>query len=66
VNVAVSFNGLRSPTVSPVIVLMQWATLLLSAAVIVLCGAVASRSARRQRTRRSGGFRILPNGWASF
>jgi hypothetical protein len=36
VNVAVSFNGLRSPTVSPVIVAMQWSTLVLAVAVILL------------------------------
>ena len=54
VNVAVSFNGLRSPTVSPVIVLMQWATLLLSAAVIVLLwsGGIAIGAASAHAPKR--------------
>ena len=55
VNVAVSSNGLRSPTVSTIIVTMQWATLLLSAAVIVLLwmggmafGAAPERAPKRR------------------
>ena len=36
VNAAVSFNGLRSPTVSAVILVMQWATLVLSLTIAVL------------------------------
>jgi len=36
VNFAVSFNGLRSPSVSGVIVVLQWATLILCVMVIVL------------------------------
>jgi len=36
VNFAVSFNGLRSPSVSGVIVVLQWATLILCAMIIVL------------------------------
>jgi hypothetical protein len=36
VNAAVSLNGLRSPTVSGVILVMQWATLALSLTVAVL------------------------------
>jgi len=36
VNAAVSFNGLRSPTVSGVILVMQWATLALSLTIAIL------------------------------
>jgi hypothetical protein len=36
VNAAVSFNGLRSPTVSGLILVMQWATLALSLTIAVL------------------------------
>ena len=36
VNAAVSFNGLRSPTVSGVILVLQWATLALSLAIAIL------------------------------
>jgi hypothetical protein len=36
VNAAVSFNGLRSPTVAGIILVMQWATLVLSLALAVL------------------------------
>jgi len=47
VNFAVSFNGLRSPSVSGVIVVLQWATLLLSVTIIVLVwtGGIALRAA---------------------
>lgn len=58
VNVAVSFNGLRSPTVSPLILVMQWATLLLAAAVIVLVwtGRIAIGAASAHAAKRRAAF----------
>ncbi len=41
VNAAVAFNGLRSPTVAGIILVMQWGSLLLSAATLLLLWAAA-------------------------
>jgi hypothetical protein len=57
-NAAVSFNGLRSPTVSGIILVMQWATLLLSAAVVLLVWmdgiAIGAASERTPKNHLSG------------
>ena len=57
VNFAVSFNGLRSPSVSGVIVVLQWATLILCVMVIVLVWtggvAIGATPARAPKQRLS-------------
>lgn len=60
VNFAVSFNGLRSPNVSAIIVGMQWTTLALSAGIIVLLwmrpfAMTASAAAHPSKRRFSNG-----------
>ncbi len=62
VNVAVSFNGLRSPTVAGIILAMQWMSLVLSSATIVLLWtgalALALSPARAPKQRLSGSVRL--------